>query len=106
MKPTFLKIIILGALLSLACTTKVSEWVLLNTLPTDYSLIYFHKDQLSENELKQNSEIDKKYTEQISNSGVSRKMISPNLIMDYIIMTDFFQNMMTRPAWQILSPHL
>ena len=59
MKQKFPKIIIIGALLSLACTTKVSEWVLLNTLPTDYALVYFHKDQLSENEIKQNSEISK-----------------------------------------------
>jgi hypothetical protein len=59
MKPKYLKIIILGALLSLACTTKVSEWVLLNTLPTHYALIYFHKVQLSENELRRNSEISK-----------------------------------------------
>jgi hypothetical protein len=59
MKPGFLKILILGAALSLACTTKVSEWVLLNTLPKDYALIYFHKDQLGENEIRQNSEISK-----------------------------------------------
>ena len=32
MKPVYFKIIILAAFLSLACTTKVSEWVLLNSL--------------------------------------------------------------------------
>lgn len=55
----FLKILIFGALLSFPCTTKVSEWVLLNTLPADYTLLYFHKEQLGENEIKRNSEISK-----------------------------------------------
>ena len=58
MKPTFLKILILGAALCLACTTKVSEWVLLNTLPDEYVLIYFHKDKLTAGEIQQNAEIE------------------------------------------------
>jgi len=77
MKPKFLKIILLGALLSLACTTKVSEWVLLNTLPTYYSLIYFHKDQLSENEIKQNSEI----SNNINGANILFKSIQKNDII-------------------------
>jgi hypothetical protein len=56
MKPIYLKIIIIAGILSLACTTKVSEWVMLNSLPTDYALIYFHKDPLSEKEKQQNTE--------------------------------------------------
>lgn len=58
MKPKFLKIIIIAALLSLACTTKVSEWTLLNTIPENYVLIYFHKDNLSEKEIVKNKEIE------------------------------------------------
>ena len=63
MKPKFLKIIILGAVLSLACTTKVSEWVLLNFLPEDYALIYFHKEPLTQAETQQNSLIVKNIKE-------------------------------------------
>jgi hypothetical protein len=59
MKPIYLKIVIIAGILSLACTTKVSEWVLLNSLPTDYTLIYFHKDPLSETEKQQNTEAGK-----------------------------------------------
>jgi len=58
MKQRSIKIIILAAFLSLACTTKVSEWVLLNTIPTDYALIYFHKDQITEAEKQQNTKIE------------------------------------------------
>jgi hypothetical protein len=57
MKSLHLKILILAAILSLACTTKVSEWVLLNALPNQYTLIYFHNTPLSETVLKQNAAI-------------------------------------------------
>jgi hypothetical protein len=59
MKPIYIKILFLSGLLSLACTTKVSEWVLLNSLPDEYALIYFHKDPLSEKEKQQNTEVGK-----------------------------------------------
>ena len=48
MKRIYFKIIIIAALLSLACTTKVSEWVLLNSVPYTYLFIYFHKNEISE----------------------------------------------------------
>ena len=54
MKTAYLKIIILAGLISLACTTRVSEWVLLNALPEQYSLIYFHNSPLTETIKKQN----------------------------------------------------
>ena len=56
MKYIYIRIIIVAALLSLACTTKVSEWVLLNSLPNEYTLVYFHKSPLSETEKQQNTE--------------------------------------------------
>jgi hypothetical protein len=58
MKQKSIKFLILAAFLSLACTTKVSEWVLLNGIPTDYALIYFHKDQISEADKQQNAKIE------------------------------------------------
>jgi hypothetical protein len=54
MKPAYYKIIILAGLISLACTTRVSEWVLLNSLPDQYTLICFHNSPLSETLKKQN----------------------------------------------------
>ena len=54
MKPVYLKIIILAGLLSLACTTRVSEWVLINSLPNQYSLIFFHNGPINETLKKQN----------------------------------------------------
>jgi hypothetical protein len=59
MKQIYHKILILSAIISLACTTKVSEWVLLNSELTGYTLIYFHNGQLSENQKQQNTEIEK-----------------------------------------------
>jgi len=57
MKRVYVKMIILAGLISLACTTRVSEWVLLNALPNQYSLVYFHTGQLAEAVAKQNKVI-------------------------------------------------
>ncbi len=62
MKPIYFKILILASIVSLACTTKVSEWVLLNTLPNQYTLIYFYKNSLNEAIIKQNELIGKEIT--------------------------------------------
>lgn len=59
MKPVYLKSIVIAGLISMACTTKVSEWVLLNSAPAEYTLIYFHKDPLSESEKQQNTMVIK-----------------------------------------------
>lgn len=48
MKKIYFKILLIAGLLSLACTTKVSEWVLLNTDPNYYLLAYFHKNPIPE----------------------------------------------------------
>lgn len=55
MKTFYIKILVLSGLLSLACTTKVSEWVLLNTIPGQYTLVYFHNNSLSEKIKLQNT---------------------------------------------------
>jgi hypothetical protein len=57
LKPVHKKVIILAGLLSLACTTRVSEWVLLNSLPEQYTLVYFHNASLTETIIKQNAVI-------------------------------------------------
>lgn len=63
MKPLYLKIIALTGLISLACTTKVSEWVLLNAPANQYTLVYFHKDQLNDNALQQNNDLKRNIAE-------------------------------------------
>lgn len=61
MKRIYFKIIIIAALLSVACTTKVSEWVLLNSVPDTYLFVYFHKNEISETAKQQHSEIENQF---------------------------------------------
>ncbi len=63
MKPVYLKIIAIAGFISLACTTKVSEWVLLNAPPNEYTLVYFHKTPPDARSLQQNNEIKKSISE-------------------------------------------
>ncbi len=48
MRSFYVKLIVIAGALSLACTTKVSEWVLLNTVPNQYTLVYLHKSIVAE----------------------------------------------------------
>lgn len=57
MRASYFKILILAGILSLACTTKVSEWVLLNSAPNQYTLVYYHNSLLSDSQKQQNSKI-------------------------------------------------
>jgi hypothetical protein len=59
MKQSSLKFIAIAALISLACTTKVSEWVLLNAPADKYLLVYYHKGTLPEPVILQNRELEK-----------------------------------------------
>ena len=58
----------------MACTTKVSEWVLLNSLPNEYILAYYHKDPVSEVVKKQNTKIDN----EISSANIHFRTILKN----------------------------
>ena len=60
MKSKYYRIILLASVISLACTTRVSEWVLINSIPNTYTLVYFHKDPLSELSKKQNQALSEK----------------------------------------------
>jgi hypothetical protein len=76
MKPAYFKIIILAGLISLACTTRVSEWVLLNALPEQYTLIYFHNSPITETIKKQNLAVaDRIKTGNIQFKTVTRRDI-------------------------------
>ena len=66
MKRIYLRIILLAGIISLACTTRVSEWVLLNAVPFTYTLVYFHSGPVSESVQKQNRVI----REDIKNANI------------------------------------
>jgi len=51
---SYIRVIILAGILGLSCSTRVSEWVLINTLPEMYTLVYFHSGEISAGEVKQN----------------------------------------------------
>jgi hypothetical protein len=72
MNQKYVKILVLAGILSLACTTRVSEWVLLNALPNQYTLVYFHKGQLTEAQEKQNTEV----TESIKNANIQFRTVT------------------------------
>jgi hypothetical protein len=73
MKQPFFKMILIGAFISLACSTRVSEWVLLNSLPNRYTLIFFHNGQINEILKKQNQIVaDKIKTANIQFRSVNR----------------------------------
>jgi len=60
MKRNFFTIILFAAIISLACTTRVSEWILLNALPNQYTLVYFSNATLSESVKRQNQALTEK----------------------------------------------
>jgi hypothetical protein len=66
------KILVIAGILSLACTTRVSEWVLLNALPNQYTLICFHNGTLTEEMKKKNTEV----SEQIKSANIQFKTVT------------------------------
>ncbi|HWS00161.1 MAG TPA: hypothetical protein VN249_06060 [Prolixibacteraceae bacterium] len=58
MQSLYLKIVTLAALISLSCTTKVSEWILVNSIPDRYLLVYYHNGPVSEQDRQQNSNLE------------------------------------------------
>lgn len=54
---SYIRVIILAGILSLSCSTRVSEWVLVNILPEKYTLVYFHGGEITDGEVKQNESI-------------------------------------------------
>ncbi len=81
MKRKFFTIILSAAIISLACTTRVSEWVLLNALPNQYTLVYFHKGSVSESVKNQNQ----KLAEGISAANIQFKTVSRQEIAEPLL---------------------
>jgi hypothetical protein len=59
MKSYYLKILVIAAILSMACTTKVSEWVLMNSVADKYTLIYYHNGPIPASVTQQHYVLDK-----------------------------------------------
>jgi len=77
MKRKFFTIILFAAIVSLACTTRVSEWVLLNALPNQYTLVYFHNGSVSESVKNQNMNLSEEISiANIQFNAVNRQDIS------------------------------
>ncbi|HOO98340.1 MAG TPA: hypothetical protein PLV06_00585 [Bacteroidales bacterium] len=57
MNMLLIRILTLTGLIGLTCTTKVSEWVLLNEAPEDYLLVCYHTPQTSGSLRQQNENI-------------------------------------------------
>ena len=55
------RVILLSGLISLACTTRVSEWVLLNALQEKYTLISYHNTPSGEKVNRQNNALKEKF---------------------------------------------
>lgn len=59
MKSKYIRILFLSGIISLACTTKVSEWVLLNAPPHTYTLVYLRGSRPDENAKTVNNSLAK-----------------------------------------------
>ena len=66
-----IKTLLLSALLSLACTTKVSEWVLVNASAGRYTLVYFYNDQINETVMTRNAALSR----EISNANIDFRTV-------------------------------
>jgi len=76
----YFKTILFSGLLSLMCTTKVSEWVLLNTAPEEYLLVYHYNREISD----PISAANKTVSNQISNANIRfQEVKNDNLIQPY-----------------------
>jgi hypothetical protein len=66
------KLILIAAVISLACSTRVSEWVLINALPNQYTLVCFNNGSESETLKRQNQKI----AERIGGANVMFKTVT------------------------------
>ncbi len=54
-----IKIFVIAAVFSLSCTTKVSEWILLNSEAEKYVLVYYHSQPVQESLKMKHAELEK-----------------------------------------------
>ena len=87
MKLSYMKMLLIAAALSLSCTTKVSEWFLLNAVPDNYMLVYHHKSSIPESVLQQNRELEKNAN---TANYIFRSVLKENIINPYYAL--YFNN--------------
>src|SRR5690554_599463 len=80
MKCKFKILLIAAIVLSLACTTKVSEWFLLNAAPDNYLLVYYHKDPIPESIEKNHVELEQ---ENISANVIFKPILKASIDKPY-----------------------
>lgn len=79
-KNRYLKILMLAAVLSLACTTRVSEWVLLNAEQGQYRLVYYYSGNKGESVSKQHDVLRK----ELNGANIMfSELKSPNTSLPY-----------------------
>jgi hypothetical protein len=61
MKREYFILILIAGLISLACTTRVSEWILLNASPSNYTLVYFQNGPPDESITRQNQQLSESF---------------------------------------------
>jgi hypothetical protein len=54
----YLKVIFIAAVVSLSCTTKVSEWFLINAVPDQFRLVYYHNRVIPAPVVLQNRQLE------------------------------------------------
>lgn len=69
MKQSIITLVILAGIINMPCTTRVSEWVLLNSPANQYTLVYFHNRPVGESVKKQNLAV----AERIKNANIQFK---------------------------------
>lgn len=80
MKNNFKTFLIIAAVFSMACTTKVSEWFLLNAAPEKYLLVYYHKDPIPESVIRKHAELEE--TSKLANL-VFKPVLKENIDKSY-----------------------
>ncbi len=85
MNSQFLKILLVAAILGMACTTKVSEWVLLNSDADKYTLVYYHKGETDPEAARNNKEIEawQKTTNIVFRTEVKADLKKPHYALYY-----------------------
>lgn len=56
-----IQLIVIAGFLSISCSTRVSEWMLLNMLPEQYTLVYYYSNNQSETVVKQNELLSRSF---------------------------------------------
>ncbi len=71
-KLRIITLVLLAGIISLACSTRVSEWVLLNSPANQYTLVYFHNGPVGETVKKQNQVV----AEKIKDANIQFKTVT------------------------------